>query len=167
MKFLAKVLSLLTTQDRYASLQKGQVEAYVDALALVMASDRHIAAVERDEMRRALERFSLPDGMPLEHFVNISVHRSWDVLGDDETRGWEFGREIGKRLGEGWLREDAFVACVKLAHADAQVEPGEILALDQLAEGVGLSAELRVELEGRAARVVDREAKAKNVSEQE
>ena len=153
MNFLKKALSWLTTQDRYARLDEGQVEAYVDALAWVMASDRHIAAIERDEISRMIARFSLPSGVPGEHFVNTSLHRAWDVLGGDETRGWEYGREIGRRLEEGWLREDAFVACVRLVHADAKVEPGEVLALDQIAEGFGLGAELRADLEGRAARV--------------
>ena len=153
MNFLKKALSWLVTQDRYARLDSGQIEAYVDALAWVMASDRHIAAIERDEISRMIARFSLPSGVPGEHFVNTSLHRAWDVLGGDETRGWEYGREVGRRLEEGWLREDAFVACVRLVHADAKVEPGEVLALDQLAEGFGLEAELRADLEERAARV--------------
>ncbi len=153
MKFLKRALSWLTTQDRYARLEKGQIEAYVDALAWVMASDRHIAAVERDEISRMIAKFSLPGGVPGEHFVNTSVHRAWDVLGGDETRGWEFGRDVGGRLKEGWLREDAYVACVRLVHADAKVEPGEVLALSQLSEGFGFDKELRETLEGRAARV--------------
>jgi hypothetical protein len=164
MNFLKKALSWLTTQDRYARLEQGQIEAYVDALAWIMASDRHIAAIERDEISRMIARFSLPTGVPGDHFVNTSLQRAWDVLGEDETRGWEYGREVGRRLGEGWLREDAYVACVRLVHADARVEPGEILALSQLAEGFRLDPELREDLEERAARV---SVKASSAGEEE
>jgi len=157
MSLLKRLLSRVLTDNRYATLERSQIEAFTDTLALAMTVDKHIAVQEREAISAVLEQFELGDETLGEHVVNLSVHRAWDVVGADETRAWEFCRELYGRLAIGWLRENAYEASVRIVHADGKLEEAETLFLEQLAEGLRLDDEMIATIHERVERSVTQE----------
>ncbi|MEM1346918.1 MAG: TerB family tellurite resistance protein [Myxococcota bacterium] len=152
MSLLKRLLHHVLTDNRYTTLERSQIEAFADTLALAMTVDRHIAVQEREAITATLKQFELGDATLGEHVVNLSVHRAWDVVGADETRAWEFCRELYGRLGIEWLRENAYEASVRIVHADGKLEDAEGLFLEQLAEGLRLDDEIVTMIHERADR---------------
>ena len=155
-----RALKHVFNDNRYHTLSRTQIEAYTDLLAMAMVIDHHIAQQERDLITHHLEQFEWPDSRPSEHFINQSVRRAWGLLEASEKQAaiLSYCKDIAARLGDDWLRQNAFVATVEIVQADDELAREESELLDHVCEAFKLNDEDRVELCARAKKAPDHRA---------
>jgi len=149
---LERVLDRFVTDNRFSTVAQSQLEAFSDLLAIAMIIDRHIAEDERDAISEALEQFDWPGARPSEHFVNRSVHRAWDILAGEEPHAevLAYCKDIAARLEDDWLRENAFIATIRIINADNKIEPDEADLIDYIQKAFDLDDERVRTLTARA-----------------
>ena len=151
---LDRALRHFVNNNRYSTLTNGQIEAYIDLLALAMVIDRHIAQSERDLITSILDQFDWPSPKPSEHLVNMSVRRAWLLLESDTLDADILAacRRIASRLQDEWVMESAFLSLIQVIEADSKVDDVELNLLELAAEAFGFDTQRVDHLRERAAR---------------
>jgi uncharacterized tellurite resistance protein B-like protein len=120
-----------------ADLDQRQREALIDLLVWIMFVDRHIAALEQESVEEAAAGLPWDSPQPVEVFLDGSVRRIREVLGDSEAEAQHLA-ELASRLIEPAARERAYAACERLARIDGQLSQRELELLERIRAALGL-----------------------------
>lgn len=123
----------LSTRKKFRGLEQDQNEALIDALAAAKAIDGKLLDVERRELMEAMKMLDWEGGRPLEDYVDAAVERATEIAPEPAELDAFFG-DIGERLGEDWLREEAYYLSSRIALADEEVDESERVFLKHMVE---------------------------------
>lgn len=128
------------TRRKFRNIIQEQEEALIDALTAAKAIDGKLRQVERDELMEILRKLEWKGRVPMAEYVDQSVERAQNiepVPADLE----EYFDELGDRLREDWLRQEAYYLASRVVLADDNVDENERLLLKYMVKGFGISSE--------------------------
>ena len=129
-KFVAELL----TKRKFKQLSQTQNEALVDVLAAAKAIDGKLLDVERRELANIVEKLNWKDGAGRERYIEESIQRATEiepVPGDLDA----YFDEIGNRLQDDWLQEEAYYLASRIVLADDEIDENERLLLKHMVQG--------------------------------
>ena len=135
-----KFVAELMTRRKFKGLSQTQDEALVDVLTAAKAIDGQLRDVEREELMRIMEKLDWNGTMSMAAYVEDSIERATkiEVIPAELER---FFDDIGDRLEEDWLREEAYYLASRIVLADDQIMENERLLLKYMVKGFGISAD--------------------------
>jgi hypothetical protein len=113
-------LSNLFSGRNFSNLDANQEKALVDALAFAMAIDHHVDPTEEDELTDALRVLKWRSNVSLAEYVRSAIERA-EQKADEQAEAAAYCGELAERLGEDWLREEAYYFAARIAAADAEI----------------------------------------------
>ena len=129
-KFVAELL----TKRKFKQLSQTQNEALVDVLTAAKAIDGKLLDVERRELANIVEKLNWKNGGARERYIEESIQRATKiepVPGDLD----DYFDEIGDRLQEDWLQEEAYYLASRIVLADDEIDENERLLLKHMVQG--------------------------------
>ena len=111
--------------------QEGR-EALIDLLVWTMLVDHRALPVEAHQIRKEAAGLTWSSGLSLELFINQSLARAGDVLGDEEAER-TYLDDISQRLGSAESRAAALAACENLIGVDGERAALEVAHLKRVA----------------------------------
>lgn len=129
-----KAIANKLAHRRFKKLNQTKTEALIDALAGAKAIDGKLLPVERAELVEISQKLEWEGAQPKETYVDQSVEKATALDVSEETLVGFFS-EIGERLGEDWLREEAYYLCSRVVLADDVIDEKERLFLQYLVKG--------------------------------
>ncbi len=129
-KFVAELL----TKRKFKQLSQTQNEALVDVLAAAKAIDGKLLDVERRELANIVEKLNWKDGAGRERYIEESIQRATEIepVPDDLDAYFD---EIGNRLQDDWLQEEAYYLASRIVLADDEIDENERLLLKHMVQG--------------------------------
>lgn len=125
------------TKKIFGKLTQPQNEALIEALAFAKVVDGEIAPEERQELEDALKMLNWQGGHPVERFIDMSIERARSVKTDPvATAGYL--ADISSRLGEDWLREEAYYISALIALSDTVIVERERGLLEGMVNSFGI-----------------------------
>ncbi|MFU8806881.1 MAG: hypothetical protein ACNA8W_23945 [Bradymonadaceae bacterium] len=121
------------TKKLFRNLSQPQNEALVEALAFAKIVDGEIAPEERKELGDALKMLSWQGAYEVESFIDHAVERA-RALKIDPGQTQAYLLSISERLGEDWLREEAYHISALIALSDRVVVEKERALLQGMVE---------------------------------
>lgn len=134
-KFLAELL----TGRKFKNLSQSQNEALIDVLTAAKAIDGVLKDVEREELMEIVEKLDWKAGEPIEMYIDKSIRKATELEPVPGQLG-QFCEDIGDRLEEKWLKEEAYHLAARVAMADDEVVNSERLLLQHLVEGLNIDS---------------------------
>lgn len=127
----------LVTRRKFKGLSQNQNEALIDVLAAAKAIDGKLKEVERRELMEIIKKLDWKGDWSMEGYVDHSIDKATEIepVADELD---EFFDDIGNRLKEDWLREEAYYLAARIVLADDEVVENERLLLQSLVEGLEL-----------------------------
>lgn len=129
-KFVAELL----TKRKFKQLSQTQNEALVDVLAAAKAIDGKLLDVERRELANIVEKLNWKDGAGRERYIEESIQRATEIEPVPEDLDAYFD-EIGNRLQDDWLQEEAYYLASRIVLADDEIDENERLLLKHMVQG--------------------------------
>ena len=130
----------LATKRKFANLSQEQNEALIDTLTAAKAIDGQLREVERQELLEVMDMLQWQGDRSMAKYVDQAVERARQIEPVAEPLQ-EFFSEIGERLAEDWLREEAYYLSSRIALADEEVVEPERLLLKHMVNAFGISSE--------------------------
>jgi tellurite resistance protein len=119
------------TKNLFGKLSQPQNEALIDALAFAKIVDGEIAPEERRELEEAMEMLSWVGAFSIEQHIEQAIGRARAVKLDPEQTA-TYLSDISERLGEQWLREEAYHISALIALSDRVVVEKERALLESM-----------------------------------
>ena len=135
---LDRLVSAFKSEPQLEAAAQSEREALVDLMVWTMYVDRHIAAPEQAEIERVVSELSWTDGRGVDAFINASMRRSRDVLGNAEAEA-RYLATIAAKLESDVSRRRAYDACACVAAIDGEVSPEEHEHLAKVAEALDIT----------------------------
>ncbi len=126
-------LSNIFSGETFSKLDETQEKALVDILTYAMAIDQNVAAIEQQELTKELHVLEWHASTPLEAYVSEALARAQQMT-TDAAQARAYCADISQRLGEDWLREEAYYYAGRIATADSRIAPEEHTLLAAIVE---------------------------------
>ena len=130
----------LKTSRKFANLSQVQNEALIDALTAAKAIDGQLREVERQELLEVMDMLEWDGVQSMASYIEDAVERARSIEPVGESLQ-EFFADVGERLGEDWLREEAYYLSSRIALADEEVVEPERLLLKHMVKALGIDAD--------------------------
>ena len=138
----------------FSKLSATQEKAVVDALTYAMAVDRKITPVEEQELADALKGLDWKPTTPPESYVHESTERAKQIA-NQKTGAAEYCRDISKRLGEDWAREETYYMAARVAAADSKIDSNEQVLLSTMVEAFALDDSTQAKITDQVIREIN------------
>lgn len=151
---ILNALTNLFSGRSYGSLSPEQEKAFVDALAYAVAIDRDVSQTEEQELTKQLGHLDWKSGVPLDSYVHESIERAKQktaTAADAAT----YCRDINERLGEDWLREEAYYLSARIAASDSDIVSEEQALLSTMVEAFALDDKVQERITNQLIREMD------------
>lgn len=147
-------LSNLFAGRSFSKISAEQEKAMIDALTYAMAVDREISPAEKDELTSSLRHVDWEEELPIEGYVSESVDRAQRVS-TEKSEVAKYLSDIGRRLGQDWLREETYYLAARIAVADRDVVDEEQLLLSTMVRAFGLDNDTQAKIADQLMRESD------------
>lgn len=134
-----KLIAHISTNRRYRNLAQEQNEALIDVLAAVKIIDGHLDPAEREELLEGMSKLDWKGGEGLESYLDSAVDRARSLSVYDGSLGGFF-QNVSDRLGEDWLRQEAYYIASRISLADQKVVEEEREYLQAMVQAFGIDA---------------------------
>lgn len=153
MGFWKNVADTLHTDEVLRGLDRGQSEALIDTLTLVLYADDEATFLELNELEHLLHElpWALQDHAEVDAYAEQSAEVASALSSREGFR--QRAADIAARLGDDAAREKALFMAAALIFADWDASPEEQQVLAELAEAFGIS-------EARTQEILEREGDA-------
>ncbi|TXD35449.1 hypothetical protein FRC98_16685 [Lujinxingia vulgaris] len=128
------------TERRFAKLTQEQNEALIDTLVATKVIDGKILPEEEQELAEAVNMLTWNGSHSPEGFVQASIARARQIQPTPNALS-ELFVTLGTRLGDEWLREEAYYLSSLVAISDQEVHEDERVLLQSMVQAFGISAE--------------------------
>lgn len=144
----------LLTKRKFADLSQEQNEALIDALAAAKAIDGELLDAEREELMEIVEKLDWDSGRRMETYIDQSVRRATEIEPAPAQLD-EYFDDIGDRLQEDWLQQEAYYLASRVVVADEYIDENETLLLRAMVEGFELDPARQEAIMARVRRETD------------
>lgn len=135
-----KFIANLSTKRKFANLKQDQNEALIDTLAAAKAIDGKLLESERLELMDAMEMLDWKGGKSVDGYVDWTIDKATSLESTPEQLK-PFFTDISDRLGEDWLRQEAYYLGSRVALADDEVVEQERVFLMEMVKAFGIPAD--------------------------
>lgn len=130
------------TMRKFKDLEQPQIEALLDVLTAAKVIDGELHPDEKAELEEAAKVLPWNSPLTIERYIEEAVHRGYQVEATAENLD-AFFKGIGERLGEDWLRQEAYYYASRIALADKQVVEEERMMLKHMVQAFEIPADLQ------------------------
>lgn len=134
-----RVLNLFRRSEQEQPSSQPQREALIDLLVWTMFADRHVALPEQAFIAEQADGLPWDTTRPVELYIDKAVHRTRQVLGDEEGEA-AYLDQIAARLADPELKRAALSACEELIGVDGDRAPAELAHLERVRVKLGVEA---------------------------
>ncbi len=142
------------TMRNFARLEQPQVEGLLDVLTAAKAIDGEIHPDEKAELEQAIKVLPWNGATTPERYIDESIQRAMNVEVTPEAL-LSFFQDISARLGEDWLRQEAYYYAARISLADQVVQEEERLLLANLVEAFEIQADKQELIIRKVSREMD------------
>ncbi|RAL22109.1 hypothetical protein DL240_09650 [Lujinxingia litoralis] len=128
------------TERRFGKLTQEQNEALIETLVATKVIDGKIMPEEERELVEAIGMLKWQGAFEADTFVQNAVAGARSLEPTPAVLAELFGA-LGARLGDDWLREEAYYLSSLVALSDQEVHEDERVLLQQMVQSFGISAE--------------------------
>jgi type III secretion system FlhB-like substrate exporter len=121
----------------FSNISADQEKALIDTLTYAMAADHKVTPTEEQELAQGLRNVDWDESVPLDSYVHESVARA-KTLTNEQGDAAAYCRDIAKRLGGDWLREETYYLAARIAAADQEIASEEQVLLHTIVEAFEL-----------------------------
>ena len=132
----------LKSRRRFSELNQDQNEALLDCLTAAKAIDGELTDAEHRELLEVMGTLEWSGARSMTAYVDLAVKRA-QQLPVEAAALQAFFEDIGARLEEDWLRQEAYYLASRVVLADRKVEEEERIFLKHLVAAFGIPSKVQ------------------------
>lgn len=137
--------------QKFSSLEAEKEQALVDALTYAVAVDHRVEQEEEEELAEAVDQLDWKGSGSAREYVHESLERARRLAGQPDKMEPHL-LDISSRLGEDWLREEAYYLAARVVASDEAVVDQEQQLMRTMVAAFGIDSQTQARITDQIVR---------------